>query len=109
MVQFLQEQKQAISIICEYYKVSQLYVFGSILTNHFNETSDIDFLVTFNEGIELEQYAEYYFGLKFALEDLLGRDIDLVESITLRNKYFIVEIDNTKQILYESESFKVSA
>lgn len=29
--------------LCKKYKVAKLWVFGSILTDHFNESSDVDF------------------------------------------------------------------
>lgn len=34
------------------------------------------------------------------LEDLMGRRIDLVNEANLRNKYFIEELEETKQLIY---------
>lgn len=36
--------------LCKKYKVARLWVFGSILTPRFNDDSDIDFLVDFDEN-----------------------------------------------------------
>ena len=84
-------------------------MFGSILTNRFGIKSDIDFLVYFSNKIDLLDYADNYFDLKFELEDLLGRKIDLVEGKSLKNKYFINEVETTKLKIYEQQSIEVFA
>ncbi len=53
--------------------VRRLGLFGSFARNEARADSDIDLLVEF-EPDRIEQY----FDVKFMLEDLLGRDIDLV-------------------------------
>ena len=77
-----------------------MYVFGSVLNEKFNEKSDLDFLVSFNKNIELLDYADNYFNFLFSLEDLFSRDIDLVTEKSLKNPYFIKELENTKQLIY---------
>jgi len=78
-----------------------LYVFGSALTGKFNKDSDIDFTVIFDkESLPLLVYGENYFSFKFALEDLLKRDVDLVEYDAIKNPYFKEELDETKMIIY---------
>ncbi|RGU19471.1 nucleotidyltransferase, partial [Bacteroides cellulosilyticus] len=57
---------QMIINLCKKYKVNKLFVFGSILTNRFNETSDIDMVVDFDK-IDLMDYADNYFDLKSSL------------------------------------------
>jgi len=84
-------------------------VFGSILTNRFGTKRDIDFLVYFSNKIDLLDYADNYFDLKFELEDLLGRKIDLVEGKSLKNKYFINEVETTKLKIYEQQNIEVFA
>ena len=81
--------------------MSVLFVFGSVLGNTFNEESDIDFVVDFSD-VSLEDYADNYFDLKFSLEKLLERDIDLLESRAIRNPYLLESIDSTKQLVYEA-------
>nr|WP_255355620.1 nucleotidyltransferase domain-containing protein [Leucobacter sp. G161] len=62
---------------CERYGVERLRVFGSAITDRFNpETSDIDVLVTFQR--ERENLFRNYFDLKFELERIVGRRVDLV-------------------------------
>jgi predicted nucleotidyltransferase len=81
------------------HKVKQAYVFGSVCTERFNENSDLDFLVYFNE-IPLLEYADNYFELKEKLENLLDRKVDLVEGEILKNPYFIKSVNNSKQLIY---------
>ncbi len=88
-----------IRALCQRYNVSELYVFGSVLLESFNEESDIDFIVDFSD-VTIEEYAENYFNLKFSLEELFQRNIDLLENKAIRNPYLRDSIDSTKQQLY---------
>ena len=87
--------------LCEKHKVVQLYVFGSVLTDKFGKNSDVDFTVVFDkDALPLQVYGDNYFEFKFALEDLLKRDVDLVEYNAVKNPYFKEELDETKQLIY---------
>ncbi len=87
--------------LCKIYKVKSLYVFGSILTPRFNSESDVDFLVRFKkDAIPLDKYADNYFDLQFALEDLFNRKVDLVCDDAIKNPYFREEVDSKKQLIY---------
>jgi uncharacterized protein len=55
------------------YGVKSLALFGSAARNRLRKTSDVDILVQF----EQPTWANYI-GLKFYLQDLLGREVDLV-------------------------------
>ncbi|MCK4664491.1 MAG: nucleotidyltransferase domain-containing protein [Bacteroidales bacterium] len=98
---FLDNYVNQIIGLCEKHKVKQLFAFGSVLTNKFSETSDIDFVVDIKSTNPID-YAENYFELKFQLEDLLKRPIDLLEQRGLKNSYLIKSINNTKKLIYES-------
>jgi len=89
--------------LCVNHKVDQLYLFGSVLTNQFNESSDIDLLVQFNQ-IELLEYFDNYMDFKEQLEALFGRTVDLVENQAIRNPIFRSVIDREKQLIYERKS-----
>jgi predicted nucleotidyltransferase len=85
--------------LCISHRVDKLYLFGSILGNDFNENSDIDFVVRF-KNIDLLNYADNYFDLKFSLEDLLNRPVDLLEESALKNPYFLESLNESKKIIY---------
>lgn len=77
----------AIARACEQYGVARLRLFGSVLTDRFDSaTSDIDFLVDFRD--DAPKGIAPFFGLKEALERIVGRRVDLVEAGAVRNPYF---------------------
>lgn len=78
---------EAIRHACAQYGVARLRIFGSALTDRFEPaTSDVDFLVDFLP--EREDMVSDYFDLKFELERILGRDVDLVDAASIRNPFF---------------------
>ena len=85
--------------LCRKHKVNRLFVFGSVLTNRFNNSSDVDFIVNFS-GVDLFDYADNYFDLKSSLENLLNRDVDLLEEQAISNPYLRQSIDSSKQLVY---------
>jgi predicted nucleotidyltransferase len=88
--------------LCLQNKVKSLYAFGSVLTSRFNDNSDVDLMVDIDSANPLE-YADHYFNLKFALQDLFNRSVDLLESKAIRNSYLRREIDNSKQLIYAKQ------
>ncbi|MDF1606091.1 nucleotidyltransferase domain-containing protein [Nocardioides sp. YIM 152315] len=93
--------REAIGELCRRFGVSRMVVFGSAVTEAFDETaSDVDFLVEFADSVESRFDA--YFGLKESLEALLGRPVDLVAPAALRNPYFADSVARTGQELYAS-------
>jgi len=88
-----------ITALCDKHKVAKLFVFGSILTDHYKKSSDIDLLVDFT-GVDTFDYADNYFDLKISLEELLQRPIDLLEEKALKNPYLRKSIDSSKQKIY---------
>ncbi len=87
--------------LCKKYKVAKLWVFGSILTDRFNDNSDVDFSVKFDkEKLPLLDYADNYLDFHKALRSLFSREIDLVTEDSLTNPYFIKELNATKQLVY---------
>jgi predicted nucleotidyltransferase len=85
--------------LCEQHSVKRLYAFGSVLTERFNDDSDIDLIVDF-EPLDLHQYADNYFNFKLALEDTLKRAVDLLEEKAIRNPYFRESVENQRQLIY---------
>ena len=95
----LEKYKSQLISLCEKYNVNELSVFGSILTNEFNNQSDVDFVVDFKD-VERKFYADNYYNFKQSLENLLNRKIDLLEKIALKNPYFIQVLNDTKKLVY---------
>ena len=92
---------QRIIDLCLKHKVKILAVFGSILTDRFNDQSDVDLLVNFDTtDHEKWDYVTNYFDFKEALEKVFGRKVDLVVENGLKNKYFIANVNRTKQMIY---------
>ncbi len=98
-MEFFEKYNDDISKICEQHKVKSLYAFGSVLTDKFNDKSDIDLLVDFSH-ISVEAYADNYFDLKFSLQDTLHRQIDLLEEKAIKNPYFRQVIAQQKKLVY---------
>lgn len=88
-----------IRALCYKHKVTKLFVFGSILTDKFKKSSDIEFLVDFG-GVDIFDYADNYFDLKNSLESLLKRQVDLMEDKAVKNPYLQQSIDSSKQLIY---------
>ncbi len=87
--------------LCKKYKVAKLWVFGSILTDRFNDNSDVDFSVTFDKkNIPLLEYADNYLNFLDELKSILLREVDLVTEDSLSNPYFIKSLNSTKQLIY---------
>ncbi|MBU2951372.1 nucleotidyltransferase domain-containing protein [Tamlana agarivorans] len=85
--------------LCKQYKVRSFAAFGSVTRDNFNNESDYDFVVDFDENDPFE-YTNLYFELKDKLEKLLKRQIDLIEHRAIKNKYFKKELDETKILIY---------
>lgn len=88
-----------IAALCAKYKVKSLFAFGSITQNELKPESDIDFLVDI-EGRDPIAYSDNYFALKFQLEQLFNRPIDLLEQRAMKNQYLQQRIDHSKVLVY---------
>lgn len=96
---FIDNKIAQINTLCKKHNVGSLFVFGSVLTERFNQDSDIDMVVNFNP-IELNDYVDNYFSLKDSLENLLEREVDLLEDKAIKNPILRNNIDRTKQLIY---------
>jgi len=90
-----------IRLLCQKNRVKSLFVFVSVLSDRFSENSDIDLIVDIDSNDPLI-YADYYFDLKFALEELFNRKVDLLETRALKNPFLIDNINQSKQLLHAS-------
>lgn len=92
---------QRIFDLCRKHKVKTLAVFGSILTDRFNDQSDVDLLVDFEEDdFATFDYVSNYFDFRDALEMLFGRKVDLIEYGSNLNPLFRASVDKKKLMIY---------
>ncbi len=82
MIDFQLYQNE-IRIICKKYRIKNLSVFGSATSEHFNDKSDIDFLLEL-DGTRNGMIR--YMNIKFELEALFSRPVDLVMPRAIKNK-----------------------
>ncbi len=89
--------------LCDSHKVKELYLFGSVLTDRFTDTSDIDMLIQFHQ-VDLLDYFDNYMDLKDELELLFHRTIDLVENQAIKNPIFREVVEREKRLVYERKT-----
>jgi predicted nucleotidyltransferase len=78
--QILEDRRTEIEALCRHYGVTRLRLFGSSVGDHWDpESSDFDFLAEFEEPPDGINLFHQFFGLQVALENLLGRKVDLVD------------------------------
>lgn len=70
-----------IAAICRAHHVVELSLFGSALRDDFRDDSDLDFLVDFEAGTRISLFD--LARLQRALEDLLGRQVDVISKAGL--------------------------
>jgi predicted nucleotidyltransferase len=98
-MELIKKHRKELDRACLSFQVDELYAFGSVLTDKFNSESDIDFIVSIVSNDPIE-YAENYFELKFELERIFKRKIDLLEQKAIRNKTFERFVNKQKILVY---------
>jgi predicted nucleotidyltransferase len=98
-VLYLTGHIKEIKQLCDKHNVKTLFAFGSVTTDKFTPQSDIDLLIDIDIEDPLD-YTDNYFAVKFQLEKILKRQIDLLEERSLRNPYLKKQIDQTKVQVY---------
>jgi uncharacterized protein len=100
MEELISKYRNKLIGLCRCYHVSRLEVFGSAAVGGFNpQTSDIDFLVEFDESVGTGRF-DNFFAFQRALVELFDRPVDLVEPGGLRNPYFIQQVNETRRPIY---------
>ena len=101
MIRLIEDNRETIKDLCTRYQVRRLELFGSALTggSFHSEKSDIDFLVEFLP-LKQGEYADAYFGLLEALEELFDRHVDLVMPGAIKNPYFLESVNKNRTVLY---------
>lgn len=81
-------------LIKQKYGVKRIGIFGSFARNEEKEESDVDILVEFESDFET---FDNYIELKYFLEDLFRRKVDLVTSEALRTQ---LKDEILKEVMY---------
>jgi uncharacterized protein len=94
----------ALSEVCRRFHVRRLDLFGSAAIGKVFDPahSDLDFLVAF-EPLALTDYADAYFGLREALEELAGQPIDLVTEPALENPHLRRRVEMERRELFRAQ------
>ena len=102
MHSIVQDNIEALRELAVKHRVERLDLFGSAVGGDFDpETSDLDFLVTF-EPMPPVEHANSFFGLLEDLQRLFRRRIDLLEPEPIENPYIRESIALSRKVLYEA-------
>jgi predicted nucleotidyltransferase len=99
MHKILRDNINQIRTLCSTHNVKSLFAFGSVCTDKFTETSDVDLLISFNP-MDHADYADTYFTIADRFEEIFHRPVDLLTDKSLSNPFFIDSINQTKTLLY---------
>ena len=90
-----------IKAICDRWQIIEFSLFGSILRDDFQPTSDIDVLISF--APDARKSLLVLARIKYELEDLLGRNVDILTKKSIEqshNKTRSHNILESAQVLY---------
>lgn len=95
--------REAILALCREFGVARLELFGSAATDMFDqERSDVDFLVEYPPDYDYGPWLSRFQELERALADVLGREVDLVMTSALKNRWFNREAAKTRTVIYDA-------
>ncbi len=81
--------------------VEKVWIFGSFARGEESRDSDLDLLVKFKRPHKIDLFD--YIGIKQDLEDITGRQVDLVEEGQVLERIKPI-IEKEKKLLYESQA-----
>ncbi len=96
----IQSQLPTIVSLFKTHKVKRAYAFGSVVSDKFNDQSDIDLLVDFEDTVRLLDRGKIWWNLHDELRTLFNREVDLLIGGSLKNPYLRADIDEKKQLIY---------
>ncbi len=99
-MKIIETKKEEYVKLFEDNSVSNAYIFGSVITNNFNENSDLDFVINFKKIKDPVVLGEKWWNIYYGLKDIFSRNIDIISENNLTNPYFIEEINQTKIKIY---------
>lgn len=97
-------KRAQIERLCREYGVSRLEVFGSAATGVAHGAhSDYDFIARFVPQAELS-VARRFVGFSEALEQLLGRKVDMMSDHPIDNPYLRAAVNASRAVVYAEPS-----
>ena len=100
MLDLIEQHRGELEKLCCHYHVRSLELFGSAADGTFDPAhSDLDFLLEFLPDAPARIFGGY-FDLKFDLERLFGRKVDLVMPQAVRNRFFLQAVNRQRKLVY---------
>ena len=99
----LKISQEELNILCKKYLIKELSLFGSVNTDKFNDESDIDLLVTFEEDAKYTLFDMVR--IKESFEMFFNRRVDLVTKKAIersKNNYRKESILKGAKVIYVS-------
>jgi predicted nucleotidyltransferase len=50
--------------------------------------------------MDISKYADNYYDLKFSLEDIFKKPVDLLEEKAIKNPYFLEAVNKNRRLIY---------
>lgn len=86
--------------LCQSLSVRRLELVGSAAREDFDpESSDIDVLIEFKGNHAL---FDRYFDLKYGLESIFGRKVDVIQSGAAKNPHLRASLEHDRIAIYEA-------
>ena len=92
-------REKIVKFLTKKYELEAIIIFGSYARNTQNEESDIDIAIKSVKNVNIQE-------LKIELEDLLKKDIDLIDLDKIENEAFRYEILMTGELIYVKDQYK---
>lgn len=104
----IEAHREELAALCAEFGVSKLEVFGSICRGTFEPgRSDLDFIATFAD--RGPGYADRYLDFADAVQELFGRDVDVVTPYSIKSPLFRESVDECRQVVYEQTRGEAAA
>jgi uncharacterized protein len=87
-----------IEAFCRKWKIREFALFGSVLREDFRPESDIDVLVAFEDDAGHSLFDLH--DMRVELEEMLGREVDLVEKAAVDNPFIRHHIRHNHRTVY---------
>jgi uncharacterized protein len=90
--------ENAITSLAKKYQIREMAFFGSVLREDFNDQSDIDILIKFYDNNNYSLFD--LFKMKEDFEEVLGKEVDIIEKDGLKNPYRREAILKNAKVVY---------